>query len=96
MSEKLYYVERSASGYVGNCLLFWRKGGKGYGCDLKEAEVFTVDDLRSISRDGKYRVWPKEYIDARATFTVDHQYLELNEGIKDADLEQTVFSKEPQ
>ena len=41
----LCYLERQASGYVGNCLLWWKKGTRGYTCDLHEAEVFDSEDL---------------------------------------------------
>ncbi len=81
--RKQYYVERAASGTVGNCLLWWRKGGKGYGCDLAEAEVFDDDSLEFVSivmANEKYRVWPKEYIDARTSIHVDHQHLDPDES----------------
>ena len=78
MNEQLkYYVERQASGYVGNCLLWWRKNGMGYSCNLDEAEVFLCDDkqLIDIRKSGKYRVWPKKHVDAAACPHVDHQKL---------------------
>lgn len=75
-----YYVERKASGYVGNCLLWWRKGGQGYTCNIDDAEVFTENNpyFASIAKDGKYRVWEKEYIDSVTVRHVDHQHLNLD------------------
>ena len=71
-----YYVQRHASGFVGNCLLFWRQGNCGYTCDLDDAQVFDGDDARfqQIARDtSKYTVWEKGYLDACAQRHVDHQ-----------------------
>jgi len=75
-----YYVERKASGYVGNCLLWWRHNNCGYTCDLKDAKIFEADDpkLKSIFNDEKYRLWDKEYIDYCATRHVDHQNLNMD------------------
>jgi len=74
---KQYYVENKEAGFVGNCLLWWRKKGAGYGCDIEEAEVFNEDDLLllELSQDPKYQVWDKVYIDALTTKHVDHQKL---------------------
>jgi hypothetical protein len=80
-----YYVERRESGYVGNCLLWWRKNGAGYGCDLREAEVFDDSDpqFQGILRDKKYRVWEKDYVDGCACLHVDHQRLMMDKaGVK--------------
>ena len=71
-----YYVENIQRGRVGNCLLFWRKGGHGYSCNLAEAEVFPEGSplLESLAEDKeKYRVWPKEYLDGNTVTHVDHQ-----------------------
>jgi hypothetical protein len=75
-----YYVERQESGYVGNCLLLWRKGGCGYGCDVAEAEVFDDADphFASIAKDKKYRVWEKDYFDSCASLHVDMQKLNFD------------------
>jgi len=56
-----YYVSK---GYVGNCLLWWRKGGYGYTCDLSDAEIFTETDpkFQSVSKDEKYTLWDADYI----------------------------------
>lgn len=68
-----YYVQRHASGYVGNCLLWWRKGGRGYTCNLDDAEVFEAADVPNNPQ--KYTAWEKEYIDSCAHRHVDHQYV---------------------
>ena len=71
-----FYVSK---GYVGNCLLFWRKGGHGYSCDLREAEIFDAEDqkLKTIIKDGRYSVWVKEYVDNVACLHVDAEYLNI-------------------
>ena len=78
-----YYMERAASGCVGNCLLFWKEGNNGYTCDIKEAKVWDSEDPRFISAmtgSKKYRAWPVEHINARIVHHVDHQTLDLDEG----------------
>ena len=80
MEPKTFYVERQASGYVGNCLYWWAKDGKGYTCDLDKAHVFLGTDpvFQDIARDPKYRVWDKEYIDSCASTHVDHQRINMD------------------
>lgn len=75
-----YYIQRAESGYVGNCLLWWKKEGHGYGCNITDAEVFDGENQKflDIIKDKKYRAWPKDYIDQCATLHVDHQNLNLD------------------
>lgn len=83
---KKYYV---SSGFAGNCLIFWKKGGHGYSCNLSEAEVFNGDDKSLISivnekeRYGikKYRTWDKEYIDKNVVVHVDSEMIDINNSI---------------
>ena len=72
-----YYIQREASGYVGNCLLWWRKGHGGYTCDISDAQVFDDNDPKFLSamNDSKYRAWKKESVDSAASLHVDHQKL---------------------
>jgi len=72
---KQYYVERAASGYVGNCLLWWAKDGHGYTCDLSRAEVFDEAAAGRLAQDMVFRVWEKTYIDSCTQPHVDHQQL---------------------
>lgn len=78
-----FYVERSASGPVGNHLLWWRKGGCGYTTSLNDAEVFAPEDseLPKLLRSGKYRLWPKAYVDSLATRCADTQLLDFNKAV---------------
>jgi len=75
-----YYIQREASGYVGNCLLWWKHNDCGYTCDLSEAKVFDEDDPRFISamESEKYRAWEKEHVDKSETLHVNHQKLNWN------------------
>jgi hypothetical protein len=70
-----YYVENIQRGNVGNCMLWWKIGGHGYGCNLKKAQVFDENDpsLASIRNSGKYKLWEKNYIDSIAILHVDSQ-----------------------
>ena len=84
-----YYVERMASGYVGNCLIWWRKGGHGYGCDLNEAEVFDGDSdkFKDLMKSDKYRAWPKEHVDESTSVHVDMQRLNFDTAVTQEDME---------
>lgn len=71
-----YYIQRHASGLVGNCMLWWRNNGCGYTCDLSEAEVFDGANehfKRIVSDSSKYTAWEQEYTDACARRHVDIQ-----------------------
>ena len=46
MSEEIYYVQKE--GWVGNCLTWWRKGGRGYTTDVADAHEFTKEEAESI------------------------------------------------
>jgi hypothetical protein len=79
-----YYVQNVDAGYVGNCLLWWRKGGSGYTCDLSQAEKFDESDehLIKLSKDPKFRVWDRFYIDLCSVRMVDQQSLLMsNSGL---------------
>lgn len=82
----LYYIQRHASGCCGNCLLWWRKGGHGYTCNIDDAEVFDDGDsgfLRIAEDAEKYTAWEKKYIDSCSQRHVDHQYVNPDlKGIK--------------
>jgi len=52
-TEELYLA---SYGYVGNAFSWYRKGGSGYTTEVKEAELFTCEQLKSI--DKKYRIFP--------------------------------------
>lgn len=81
-TPKLFYVQDTRQ-LVGNALLWWRKGGQGYGCNLDEAEVFTEHAARQLIKSSgyKYRAWPKEYIDARVIKAIDFQHLETDQAM---------------
>lgn len=73
-TDTKYYIQRAASGCVGNCLLWWRKGGDGYTLDVDDAQVFDRAAANELVRDDKkYVAWEKDYIDCAAGRHVDHQ-----------------------
>jgi hypothetical protein len=82
MSDE-YYVQDKRQ-IVGNSMLWWKRGGRGYGCDLREAEVFSKEGAAKLieSSGHKYRAWPKEYIDSRVSHHIDFQYCETDEAFK--------------
>lgn len=68
-----FYLQDSRS-HVGDGLQFWAKGGHGYVTDLDKAELFTKEQA-CRHRDTDIP-WPKDYIDARAHYGVDHQFMD--------------------
>ena len=49
MGDKLYYMQDTRQ-FVGNCMLFWAKGG-GYTTKLSKAELFTQDEAIEIQQN---------------------------------------------
>lgn len=55
MKEDAYVL---TSGYVGNCLLFYREGHAGYTIDINKAQVFTKAELKTTYNFGtKYDIY---------------------------------------
>ncbi len=90
--SELYYLQLvrggNGSGTVGNSMLWWRWGGNGYGCDIRDAQVFTGQELLeqylvgpATSDPGKYRAWPKRHIDRNISIHIDHQHIDRKESI---------------
>ena len=70
-----FYLQDSRD-YVGNDVLWWKKDGKGYTTDLREAEVYSKDAaVRQHNCRETDIPWPKDYIDARTRPAVDMQYI---------------------
>ena len=79
MSDK-YYLQ-DASGYVGNCMLWWQDGG-GYCCDITKAEVFSKEDAIRQNESRETDIpWPKDYIDKRMKSIVDMQYVNSKDAL---------------
>lgn len=76
-----FYLQDSRS-YVGNDVLWWRKGGKGYTSDLREAEIYTREEAqRQHDARPSDIPWPKAYIDGKTRPAVDMQYIKRAEAI---------------
>lgn len=70
-----WYLQDSR-GFVGNDMLFWRKGSNGYTTDLNQAEVFSADDAFKLHQSRNTDIpWPKPYIDSKSRPAVDVQYV---------------------
>lgn len=73
MSGQKKYFLQDTRDMVGNCMLFWRKGSRGYTTRIEEAELFTVEE--ALSHRKTDRPWPEDLIRGIARLTVDHQHL---------------------
>ena len=71
--EEQYYLQ-DARQSVGNAMLWWAKGSRGYTTDLTKAEVFSKTDayLHHLDRETDIP-WSRTYIDSVAAPTVDMQ-----------------------
>jgi hypothetical protein len=68
-----YYLQDSRS-YVGNDMLWWRKGCHGYTTNVNEAHVFTLKEANEHQASRRTDIpWPKHYIDNRLTSVCDAQ-----------------------
>ena len=50
MSQQ-YYIHDRTCGFVGNSMVWWRKGHHGYTCNANDAHVFTRDEALQRIRD---------------------------------------------
>jgi hypothetical protein len=85
-TEKLFYIQNTNAGYMGNAIVFWAKGRNGYTCNLDNSQKFTEEEACKICKDNpvKNKAWPVDYIDSNEGIQriVDSQYLRST-NIKD-------------
>ena len=75
MSDQLYYIVCSKD-FVGNSIVFWRAGGKGYTINLAEAGKYTEKKAIPICQNrGTDIAYPVEVLDKVARRHVDGQDL---------------------
>jgi len=76
--DKLFYLT-SSHGNCGTNVMFWNKGGAGYGTNLNELELFTLEEAQEkVNQDIKSRPLLKSEVDKVAVKHVDCQYLSTN------------------
>lgn len=87
MSKQLFYLQDSRQ-FVGNDVIWWRKGGNGYTTDLREAETYTSDEAQRMHFARTSDIpWPKDYIDAKTRPAVDFQYIKRAEALEGTGIE---------
>jgi len=72
-----YYVRNE--GFLGNALLWWKKGCNGYTCDIRDAHVFTKDEAESICKRPQDTAYLCEYLDdlvKAQKLIIDCQYVD--------------------
>lgn len=80
--RELYYLQDSRS-IVGNSMIFWAKGGRGYTTDISNAEIYTKEKAISQHRSRETDIpWPKDYIDTRTWLVVDYQYTDISTALE--------------
>lgn len=76
-----YYLQDSRS-YIGNDVLWWSQGGKGYTTDLSKAHIYSEDEAQRMHVIRSSDIpWPKSYIDAKTRPAVDFQYIKRDEAL---------------
>jgi hypothetical protein len=74
--NKMYYMQ-DARNYVGNAVVWWRKDGGGYGCDIREAHKYTKEEL--VAKFTSIRdtdiVWEADHIETIIKPIIDAQGL---------------------
>lgn len=70
-----YYIQRHASGYLGNSPIWWCKDGKGHSAYLETAERSTKEAAEKLANEApeKYRMYPCDFIDERTHTVFDMQ-----------------------
>lgn len=74
-----YYIQNRDAGFLGNAIMFWKKGCCGYTADLDNAELFSEKEAEQICKANpkKNIAWQVEYIDNNKGIQriVDSQYV---------------------
>lgn len=75
-----FYIENRKP--VGNCMMFWREGGHGYGCNLAHIGSFSLEEAWRIcrSRPDIDTMWPAAFIASLAVGHIDVQSLKHGPG----------------
>lgn len=76
-SQKMYYVRNE--GYLGNALIWWKKGCNGYTCDIRDAEKFTREQAESTCKRPQDTAYECDYIDnllVAQKLIIDSQYVD--------------------
>ncbi len=87
MTADTFYMQDSRS-YVGNDMLFWAHGGRGYTTDVSKAQTYSRDEALLMHSSRPTDIpWLKSYIDQRTRPTVDMQCAKKVEATKEAGIE---------
>jgi hypothetical protein len=85
--SQLFYLQDSR-GYVGNDVMWWAKNGQGYTTDLRNAQLFTIEEAQRQHNSRPSDIpWPKDYIDAKTRPAVDMQYIKRDEALASTGIE---------
>lgn len=73
-----YYIQDTRQ-YVGNCILWWAHGDRGYTTEIEKAGIYSEEEALDRMRNrGTDKAWPKHGVDAHV---VRHVRIE---GLRDA------------
>lgn len=84
--DELYYLQDSRQ-IVGNCFLWWAKGGNGYTSDIDHAATFSKEEaLRQNALRETDIPWPQSYVEKTASRTVDSQRVDHQRAVSGLDV----------
>lgn len=75
--KDMFYIQNVDAGYVGNAIMFWKKGNAGYTANIDDSQMFTEAEARTIciNNTAKNKAWSVDYINHNTHRIVDHQYV---------------------
>jgi len=79
-----FYIQRHASGFVGDSPLWWKEGGHGYTTQLDDAQVWTEEDAMALLMEDqgeKFTAWPKPHVEAAVVEIVDYHLLHIDRAV---------------
>lgn len=88
--DGLFYIRNG--GFCGNCFIWWRAGGNGYTCDLREAGKFTLRETKRIIEHGRKedRAYSVKEVNAKAVIHFTNVAVKPIDVLKIEDRQETL------
>lgn len=91
--NRKFYIHDTTRGYVGNSMVWWKRGHHGYTCDIREAHVFDESELAQyVNKADDLVAYPVEHIDPLIAHHIDMQSVDLQKGIRHVDEQESSAS----
>ncbi len=77
-----FYVHDTSRGCLGDSMIWWKHNDCGYVTDIREAKVFTREELREVLQAEDLVAYPVDYIQARVEHHVSIESVKPNRGLR--------------